>query len=409
MQTSAYCASVKWVVSSDCTDADCQGVPMYSPPASPTLHLSGILFRLFYLLGSVQGTVATELVTLGTIQIVSQTFALANETNGLYLGTTGNSGILGLSFPPAAAIRPTVGTTVLDNIFSHLDESNRFFAFKLGRNSNLSDPSAVNSSFTIGELDPSVVDTLSKTTQITYFPVFKTYSSPYDYWKLPIHNLTVNGLLLPLSPSLVPGAPSAIGVLDTGTTLILGPTPDVKAFWDSVGTGGSTRYNAQTNLWEVRCDRAVDVRFAFGQGDEGREYAMHPEDISWAEGRQGDGWCMGGVQVNDRVNSGDWLLGDVFLRNVYVVHRGTTSSQPPLIGLLSLTDPQTALMDFQSVRGLDPAPPPSVPNSNSSVQWTKYAKIASAVSAVGGFLLGGLVVVVWYKVGRRSRRATVRW
>lgn len=129
-----------------------------------------------------------------------------------------------------------------------------------------------------------------------------------------------------------------------------------------------------------------------------------------------------------QVNSGDWLLGDVFLRvshdalchpahsdhvllcsvqNVYVVHRGTTSSQPPLIGLLSLTDPQTALMDFQSVRGLDPAPPPSVPNRNSSDQWTRYGRIASAVSAVGGFLLGGLVVVVWYK--RRPRRATVRW
>jgi hypothetical protein len=194
-----------------------------------------------------------------------------------------------------------VGTTVLDNIFSHLGESNRFFAFKLGRKSNLSDPSATNSSFTIGKLDPSIVDTSNGTDQITYFPVFKTHSSPYDYWKLPILNLTINGLFLPLSSSLVPGAPSPIGVLDTGTTLILGPTLDVKAFWDSVGTGGSTRYNAQSNLWEVRCDRAVDVRFAFGQGDEGREYAVHPEDISWAMGGQGDGWCMGGVQVNDGV------------------------------------------------------------------------------------------------------------
>ncbi|KAF8136149.1 aspartic peptidase domain-containing protein [Boletus edulis] len=240
-----------WVVSSGCAEPDCQGVPVYSPSASSTLHLSSILFRLFYLLGSVQGTVATEIVTLGAIQIVSQTLALANETNGLYLRTTGNSGILGLSFPPAAAIRPTTGTTVLDNIFSHLGDSNRFFAFKL--------------------------DTLNGTAQqITYYPV-----------------------PLSLSTSLVPDAPSAIGIFDTGTTLILGPTLDVNAFWESVGTGGSTRYNAQTNLWEVRCDRAVDVRFTFGQGDEGREYAVHPEDISWAEGAQEDGWCMGGVQIND--------------------------------------------------------------------------------------------------------------
>lgn len=192
-----------------------------------------------------------------------------------------------------------MGTTILDNIFSHLGESDRFFAFKLGRNST--DPSAVDSSFTIGKLDPSVVDTANGTVQLTYFPVFKTQSSPYDYWKLPVLNLTINGFPLRLSPSLIPGAPSPIGILDTGTTLILGPTLDVNAFWESIGTGGSTRYNAQSNLWEVRCDRAVDVRFTFGQGDGGREYPVHPEDISWAEGKQKDGWCMGGVQINDNV------------------------------------------------------------------------------------------------------------
>lgn len=47
---------------------------MYSASASSSLHLSRIWFKLAYLLGSVQGTVATEDVTLGTIQVVSQTF-----------------------------------------------------------------------------------------------------------------------------------------------------------------------------------------------------------------------------------------------------------------------------------------------------------------------------------------------
>ena len=331
-----------------------------------------------------------------------------------------------------------MGTTLLDNIFAHLGESNRFFAFKLGREGNFSDPNATNSSFTIGELDPSIV---GGPAEITYFPVFKTQASPYDYWKLPIRNLTIDGHPLPLSTSLVPGAPSPIAVLDTGTTLILGPTPDVNAFWDSIGTGGSTRYNAQTGLWEVRCDRAVDVRFAFGQGNEGKEYAVHPEDVSWAEGGRGNGWCMGGVQINDgvrermhcsisnssrvvsQVNSGDWLLGDVFLRvsqavlwpaaraddvlrrfvqNVYVVHQGVTSSKPALIGLMSLTDPQTAFKDFQDHRGTDLAPAPLVATRTPLEQWTQNARIASSVSAVGGFLLGGLIVVS-FKFGRKPK------
>ena len=191
-----------------------------------------------------------------------------------------------------------------------MDESDRFFAFKLGRTNNQSDPSVVSSSVTFGQLDSSIVVASNGTNQLTYFPVFQTFSSPYDYWKLPIFNLTIDGLLLPLSPSLVPGASSPIAILDTGTTLILGPTQDVNAFWNSIGTGGSTRYDARMNLWEVRCDRAVDVRFALGQGDGSREYAVHPEDISWAEGRQKDGWCMGGVQINDGVRGYiHWLWG----------------------------------------------------------------------------------------------------
>lgn len=47
---------------------------MYYPSASSTLHPSSIDFKLLYLIGSVQGSVATEIVTLGAIQIVSQAF-----------------------------------------------------------------------------------------------------------------------------------------------------------------------------------------------------------------------------------------------------------------------------------------------------------------------------------------------
>ena len=124
------------------------------------------------------------------------------------------------------------------------------------------------------------------------------------------------------------------------------------------------------------------------------------------------------------MNSGDWLLGDVFLRvsrgplayslhshhfqNVYVVHHGATSSKPPLVGLSSLTDPQTALTDFQNVRGSDPtALPPFVANRSRLEQWTENARIATAVSVMGGFMLGGLLTV-WLKVGRRSKRVTTR-
>ncbi|KAG1759033.1 aspartic peptidase domain-containing protein [Suillus occidentalis] len=312
-----------WVVSSDCTSPDCQGIARYSSSSSSTLTLSDQPFKLIYLMGSVLGTVGTETVTLGPYEISSQTFAaLANQTSGLGLSVTGNSGILGLSFPLAASIPLTSGRPILDNLFTHFDDQHRFFAFKLGRNES-QDISHSDSSLTIGELDSSLTNDIS---QFVFTPVFASTPGEYDFWKLPMQQITIDA------------QPSPIAVLDTGTTLILGPTGDVE-------------------MRSVRCDRAVDVRIKLGNSDTAKEYPLHPADISWGEGKTQDGWCTGGIQANNGVDSGDWLLGAVFLRNVYAIHQGTTRSNPPMIGLLNMTDPSTALAEFTSSRGKDPAPP----------------------------------------------------
>ncbi|KAH7929775.1 acid protease [Leucogyrophana mollusca] len=393
-----------WVVSVDCSDPDCESIKKYSESASTTLTLSNQPFKLKYLLGSVSGTVGSEIVTLGPYQISSQTFALATQTDGLGLADTGNSGILGLSFSLTASISPSSGTTILENLFSHFDDAHRYFAYKLGRNET-HDASRADSSFTIGELDSNI---LNDTNKLAFTPVYSATKDAYDYWKLQIQALTIDSYPLPMSRSLVQGSNAPIAVLDTGTTLILGPSTDVNAFWAAVGTGGSARYNQDSQLWEVRCERAVDVRFVLGNKDDAREYALHPEDISWAEGQRVDGWCTGGIQVNDGVNSGDWLLGDVFLRNVYVVHQGATGANPPMIGLLNMTDPDTSMVQFQQARGPDSAPPPSAQTRGRTSGSSQADVIAACtVCGVGGFLLGAVAILV-LRSRRRSRRHKIR-
>ncbi|PSR94133.1 hypothetical protein PHLCEN_2v4561 [Hermanssonia centrifuga] len=212
--------------------------------------------------------------------------SLANETNGLGLAGTGNSGILGLSFPVEASIPDTSGTTLLENLFSPFNESNRYFAIKLGRDQD-------SSSFSIGELDTAFANS---TADFTYTPVYPAAPSIYDYWKMPLQSLTINSTSFHLSDSRVKGSSTPIAVFDTGTTLILGPADDVDRFWDSVGGSRKT-----DNGWQVRCDRAMVLGFVLGAGDSAREYFVDPADLSWIEGgRQGD-WCMGGVQANDDV------------------------------------------------------------------------------------------------------------
>jgi hypothetical protein len=234
---------------------------------------------------------------------VEYAIAIADKTLGMGLSSTGNSGILGLSFPSEAAIPLTSGLTILQNLFSALPEPNRYFAFKLGRTpwrstENLNAVESL-SSFTIGELDPAIVGDASG---FVYNNVSSVGGSTYNYWKLPMQSITINTISLPLSPSLVPAARSPIAILDSGTTLILGPTIDVDALWDIVGDyGRATRKNKATGLWEVKCERGVNVGFVLGYEGNTKEFMLDPADVSWEEGGSEGGWCMGGIQANDGV------------------------------------------------------------------------------------------------------------
>ena len=223
--------------------------------------------------------------------------ALANDTEGLGLSNNGNSGVLGLSFPQITSIPSTAGQTILQNLFSSFGDQDRYFAFSLGRNqSQNSSSSSTTSSFTIGQLDPALAN---DTNGFQFTTVVSAGPNNYDYWKIPLHGITINSLNLPLSKSLVPGAKTPIAVLDTGTTLILGPTSDVATFWAAVGGPETVRKNPQTNSWEVQCNRAVIVKFNLGDKNDAKEYAVHPGDISWEEGKSDGNWCMGGIQAND--------------------------------------------------------------------------------------------------------------
>lgn len=377
-----------WIVSSSCTEDDCQSVPKYQP--TPSLDLSPQAFELQYLLGEVSGVIGTETIGLGRFEVLSQVFALANQTAGLGLAATGNSGILGLSFPTEAAIPDTSGRTLLENLVASLDEPDKYFAVKLGRNDN-------SSSFTIGELDPAYSTSMS---DFAFTNVYSSGRSDYDYWKVPLLSITVNDTAFDLSGSRVHGSQSPIAIFDTGTTLILGPSDDVDRLWQSIGGAQKTEQG-----WKVRCDRAMVIGMVLGEGDSAKEYAIDPADLSWIEGGRDGDWCMGGIQGNDGVSSGDWLLGDTFLRNVYLVHHVGNSTQPPSVGIKGLTDPQTALTNFRLARGDDPTPPVPV---LAKVTHRRYAISEWAINGIalaGGFVVGSvLTVVISACVARRTNK-----
>ncbi|KAJ7349229.1 aspartic peptidase domain-containing protein [Mycena albidolilacea] len=271
---------------------------------------------------------------MGPWLVKGQSFAMVDRTVDLGLSSTSTSGILGFCFPSVAAIPTNVGQTLLASLMSLFPPPLQCFAFWLSRDANRA------GSLTIGTLDFTLVPNPAL---IANFSVVRT-GHEFDYWKLPLLHLTIDDQLFTLSSSRIPGAANPIAVLDTGTTLILGPFADVKALYATLGS--AARYDSDIG-YQVLCKHAVIIGFVFGFP--AREFRLHPADIAWAEGGTEDEWCTGGIQANDNVNSGDWLLGDCFLRNVYAIH----CYSPPSIGLLSMTTFPEALEEFRAERGDD--------------------------------------------------------
>ena len=182
-----------------------------------------------------------------------------------------------------ASIPDTSGTTLLENILQPFNDTNRFFAIKLGRDQN-------SSSFTVGGLDNTFANSTADLAWTNVYPVVSSSTRSlvdsdniYDYWKIPLDHITVNGTKFPLSRSRVKDAPTPIAVFDTGTTLILGPSDDVDRLWTSIG--GARKSD---NGWQVRCDRGMVLGFALGTANSLKEYLLDPADLSWVEGgRQG--------------------------------------------------------------------------------------------------------------------------
>ncbi|EJD05762.1 acid protease [Fomitiporia mediterranea MF3/22] len=383
-----------WIVSSACTSVDCQRVRKYNP--TPTLAPANASFQLTYLTGAVSGSIAYETVVFGPYVVYSQVLALANSTTNMGLATTGVSGVLGLAFPKEAAISMTIGRTLLDNIFAGIDPSERLLAFKL-------DADEYSSSFSVGQIDPHYADRLS---DISYSPVFSSKGAEYDYWKLPLLSLSLNSVPVPftLSSSKVRDSPSPIAVLDTGTTLILGPSHDVDNFWT---IAGGTR-KGEDGMWQVRCEHAVTVGFLLGNDSSRKEIILDPSDVSWmpAGSRPEDGWCLGGIQSNDGVFSGDWLLGDIFLRNAYVVHRAETLASPPLIGLLGTTNTSATFEQFQMIRGNDSSGPAFHAQLPYHTTNPPSLGVIFATTLISSFL-GGVGLGVLFRFYREKRKKNV--
>jgi len=192
------------------------------------------------------------------------------------------SGILGLAFPGMAAygIVP-----VFDNIINQ----------KLLKKNIMSFYYSVNES-TEGEITLGYIDPNRFSGKLSYYPVIDKF-----YWTIRMDDIRLGKKSLGLCPE------GCRAIVDTGTSLITGPTRDLTKLLHAIQVENDCR-NYQT---------ADPVVFVFG----GDEYTLEVPDYILKKEAAGRSFCRAMMMPLDVPfpHGPAWILGDVFMQKFYTV------------------------------------------------------------------------------------------
>ncbi|KAI0667633.1 acid protease [Trametes maxima] len=394
-----------WVMSTKCRTKQCRQSRAQPYDPSKTFKSDGGSVNLQYG-DSVTGThasgpVGRDTVTLAGLTLPNQTLAAIDDTDNSAI-SNGGAGILGLGFPAqsfvqAAAINADFpGNTGTDTFVEQTanygplvprlvmaDEiDDPLFAITLQRDTiDVSGEGQI----TIGQL-PDGVDNSS----ITWVPVrlydpvdgglnAPSFAPNEKYplrWEVDIDAVFLDGKKLAESTQQPDGVkqPSVSALIDTGNSLIRGPTDVVDNILKTVSPAFAANSNAKPIL---PCDDGHTLTFQIG----GKLFPVDPRDfISQAKTGDAQNCVADNVVTTDPPALGalfTWNLGDPFLKsNMVVFYYGNLthpSVDPPRMGFVSLV-PQNAdallddaVEDAQNAGGVFESKLDSAPTSSSLI------------------------------------------
>uniref|UniRef100_A0A8C9WDU8 pepsin A n=1 Tax=Scleropages formosus TaxID=113540 RepID=A0A8C9WDU8_SCLFO len=276
-----------WVPSVYCSSPACSNHARFNPQQSSTFEVTNESLSIQYGTGSMTGVLGYDTVQVGGLYVTNQIFGLS-ETEATFMQYMQADGILGLAFP---SISSSGATPVFDNMMSEGLVSQNLFSVYLSSDSE-------NGSLVIfGGIDSSYY-----TGNITWIPL-----SAETYWQITMDSMTINGTTVACS-----GGCQA--VVDTGTSLIVGPSSDIQNLNSWVGASVDQYGDAVVSCNNIQS--MPDVTFTLN----GNSFIIPAS----AYISQSNDECTTGF--GDGGDSQLWILGDVFIREFYVIfNRGNNS------------------------------------------------------------------------------------
>lgn len=355
-----------WLADTQCTSCD-PSTPLYDTSKSSSIQQTtgaGSATTIRYGSGEVVGSIVQDVVSMGGFSIPNQILlAVQQTTQGLLQGSV--SGIFGLAF---SAIANTKAIPFWQALATGGQLTTPEMGFWLTRSSQTNTQKEVpGGAFTLGGTNSSLF-----TGDIEFLNMPGTTPT---FWLLTMQSITVQGK----SVSITTGS-AALSAIDTGTTLIGGPTADVNTIWAAV-PGSSPVANMQ-GFFSFPCSTQVTITLSFG----GKAWPINSNDMNLGPIAQGSTQCLGGIfdlSQGSSIDSGsgnpNWVVGDTFLKNVYSVFR----SQPPSIGFAQLSD----------AAGGSGTPGASTTNTGSSSGKPNHASSVSARTSMLASLIASVLAV----------------
>eukprot|EP00744_Colponema_vietnamica_P000805 GILI01001400.1.p1 GENE.GILI01001400.1~~GILI01001400.1.p1 ORF type:complete len:377 (-),score=149.38 GILI01001400.1:41-1171(-) len=267
-----------WVPSSQCKSISCRLHKRFDSSKSSTFKANGTTFEIQYGSGAISGFESVDSVTVAGVTVKNQLFGEVTSEKGLSFLAAKFDGIMGMGFNTISAggMPP-----VFDSMYEQKVIDDYSFSFYLSK------APGAGSSLVLGGVNPKYASSSFK-----YYPLLQK-----SYWLIAMDDVQLGGKGL--------GLTNPRAILDTGTSLIVGPKDAVAPLI------GGIKVNADCS----GLDQLPTLTFKIG----GDEYTLEGPKYVLKITVFGQSQCQLGVQALDLPPqlANTFILGDVFLRKYY--------------------------------------------------------------------------------------------
>lgn len=272
-----------WVFGDQCTSSTCQQHNTFGTAESNTLNITSTPWNVSYGTGTVSGYDASDKVSFADFN-VELDFGLATNASDTF-NTYPMDGILGLGRPGSDKLGTPTVMQALDS--ANLIQAN-MFGVHLQRNAD---------GATDGELNFGAPDSSRFDGSLSYTDTLVSGG----LWEIPADDAGVGGTGGKFT--------NRSAIIDTGTSYILMPKGDAQTLHALFP--GSTQ-NGENFM--IPCDATAPLQFTFS----GVAYNVSSKDyLGKSDGSSN--MCASNIVGHQAFGPTSWLLGDVFLKNVYTV------------------------------------------------------------------------------------------